>query len=45
MRTKEEIKQALEEIERDWKDADQIPEYIRGQYVILKWILGEEVIE
>lgn len=42
MRTKEEILKAIEEIENNYTP-ENIPEYVRGQYVMLKWMLdGEE---
>lgn len=43
MKTREEILQAIEQIETTWKDVQEVPDYVRGQYNILKWILGEEV--
>lgn len=41
MKTREEILQAIEQIETTWKDVQEVPDYVRGQYNALKWILGE----
>ena len=40
MRTLEEIKKAIEAIENTY-DAQDMPEFVRGQYNALKWILEE----
>lgn len=42
MKTLEEIKKAIEAIENIY-DVKDMPEFVRGQYNALKWIL-EEVI-
>lgn len=41
MRSKEEILKAIEEIEKNYTP-ENIPEYVRGQYVMLKWVLEEK---
>lgn len=43
MKTIEEIKKAIEAIENTY-DIKDMPEFVRGQYNALKWIL-EEVTE
>lgn len=42
MKTVEEIKKAIEQIEKNYEEK-AIPEFVRGQYNAFKWILGEEV--
>lgn len=41
MRTKEEILKAIEDIEKTYT-IENAPEYVRGQYSILKWVLKED---
>jgi len=42
MKTKEDILKAIEQIEKTYPNVEDVPEYVRGQYSILKWILEEE---
>lgn len=41
MKTREDVEEAIKNLESIWKDADTIPEYVRGQMTMLKWFLRE----
>lgn len=45
MRTKEEILKAIEMLKRCYPDIEDIPEYVRGQYAMLKWVLDEKGVD
>ena len=42
MKSREEIEEAISDIENTWKDTKEIPDFVRGQYIMLKWVLGED---
>ena len=41
MKTKEQILKVIEQIEKDY-DVKDVPEFIRGHYTALKWVLEED---
>ena len=41
MKTEQEIRERIEEIEKQWGDEKNVPDYMRGVYDALKWAIGE----